>query len=147
MLEILAKHNGRLRIDWAVGVGKSHNIDLVTEEAIATERYDLVIVLCPTRRIIEERQWVRHPPKGISIVNLKPRPGHKCGADMNRSWQVFENNGLGVLGRVELCGHCLFRPECEWPRQFGNSLKGSQVIFGTQAHLERSPYFLDQLAQ
>jgi hypothetical protein len=42
---------------------------------------------------------------------------------------------------------CLLRPECSWPRQFGKSLKGSQVIFGTQAHLERSPYFLDQLAQ
>jgi len=146
MLELLAEHKGRLRVDWAVGVGKSHNIDLTIEEAVVSERYDLVIALFPTRRIIEERKWVQQPPKGIKLVNLKPRPGHACGADMDRSWQVFEKNGLGALGRVELCGHCLLRPECEWPRQFGKSLKGSRVVFGAQAHLERSPYFLDQLA-
>ncbi len=125
MLELLAQHNGRLRVDWAVGVGKSHNIDLTIEEAIVSEQYDLVIALFPTRRIIEERKWVLHPPKGIRLVNLKPRPGNQCGADMNRSWQVFEKNGLGALGRIELCGHCLLRPECAWPRQFGKSLKGS----------------------
>jgi len=147
MLELLARHNGRLRVDWAVGVGKSHNIDLTIEEAIASERYDLVIALFPTRRIIEERKWVQQSPKGIKLVNLKPRPGSLCGADINRSWQVFEKNGLGALGRIELCGHCLLRPECAWPRQFGKSLAGIQVIFGAQAHLERSPYFLDHLAQ
>ncbi len=147
MLDLLEHHNGRLRVDWGVGVGKSYNIDLTIEETIVSRRYDLVIALFPTRRIIEERKWVQHPPKGIRLVNLKPRPGHKCGADMNRSWQVFEKNGLGALGRIELCGHCLLKPECEWPRQFGKSLKGSQVIFGAQAHLERSPYFLEQLAQ
>jgi hypothetical protein len=147
MLNLLQQHNGRLRIDWAVGVGKSHNIDLVIEEAVASKQYDLVIALFPTRQIIEERKWVANPPRGISLVNLKPRPGSNCGTDMNRRWQVFEKNGLGALGRIELCGHCLLQPECLWPRQFGKSLKGSQVIFGAQAHLERSPYFLDQLAQ
>ncbi len=147
MLELLDEHNGRLRVDWAVGVGKSHNIDLTIEEAVVSGRYDLVIALFPTRRIIEERKWVQQPPREIKVVNLKPRPGSQCGADMNRSWQVFEANGLGALGRIELCGHCLLRPECEWPLQFGKSLAGSQVVFGTQAHLERSPYFLNQLAQ
>jgi uncharacterized protein with HEPN domain len=147
MLDLLSKHNGRLRVDWAVGVGKSHNIDLIIEEAVFSERYDLVIALFPTRRIIEERKWIRRPPNGIKLVNLKPRPRHKCGADMNRNWQVFEKNVLGALGRIALCGHCLLRPECEWPMQFGKSLKRSQVIFGTQTHIERSPYFLDQLAQ
>ena len=147
ILELLAAHNGRLRVDWAVGVGKSHNIDLTIEEAIASERYDLVVALFPTRRIIEERKWVQQPPRGIKVVNLQPRPGNQCGADMNRSWQVFEKNGLGALGRTELCGHCLLQPDCVWPRQFGKSLAGSQVVFGAQAHLERSPYFLDQLAQ
>ena len=147
MLDLLAEHNGRLRVDWAVGVGKSHNIDLTIEEAIVSDWYDLVIALFPTRRIIEERRWVQQPPKGIKLINLKPRPAQACGADMNRSWQVFEKNGLGALGRIELCDHCLLRPKCEWPQQFGKSLRGSQVIFGAQAHLERSPYFLDQLAQ
>ena len=55
MLDLLQQHNGRLRIDWAVGVGKSHNIDLTIEEAVASKQYDLVIALFPTRRIIEER--------------------------------------------------------------------------------------------
>jgi len=143
----LQQHNGRLRVDWAVGVGKSHNIDSTIEEAVTSKRYGLVIALFPTRQIIEERKWVLKPPRGIRLVNLKPRPGNKCGVDMDRRWLVFEKNGLGALGRIELCGHCLLRPNCTWPRQFGKSLKGTQVIFGAQAHLERSPYFLDQLSQ
>lgn len=147
MLDLMQHHNGRLRVDWAVGVGKSYNIDLTIEAAVLSEQYDLVIALFPTRQIINERKWVKHPPRAINLVNLKPRPGSRCGADINRRWQVFERNGLGTLGRIELCGHCLYRPDCSWPRQFGKSLKGTQVIFGAQAHLERSPYFLDQLAQ
>lgn len=147
MLELIAQHNGRLRVDWAVGVGKSHNIDLTIEEATLSKSYDLVIALFPTRRIIEERKWVLHPPKGINLVNLKPRPGNQCGTEMNRRWQIFEKNRLGALGRVELCGHCLFQSNCSWPWQFGKTLKGSQVIFGAQAHIERDPYFLEQIAQ
>ncbi len=147
MLDLLAEHDGRLRVDWALGVGKSHNIDLTIEEALVSERYDLVIALFPTRRVIEERKWVKQPPKVIKIINLRPRPAHACGAAINRSWQVFEKNGLGALGRMELCGHCLLQPECPWPRQFGKSLAGVQVIFGAQTHLERSPYFLDHLVQ
>jgi len=147
MLDLLGEHQGRLRVDWAVGVGKSHNIDLTIEEAIASGRYDLVIALFPTRQIIDERKWIRQPPQKIRVVNLKPRLGSRCGTDMDRQWQLFEKNGLGALGRIELCGHCLLRPECPWPYQFGASLRGVQVIFGTQAHLERSPFFLDQLAQ
>ncbi len=147
ILDLLHQYKGRLRIDWAVGVGKSFNIDSVIEEAVVSERYDLVIALFPTRRIIEEREWVTNPPVGIKLVNLIPRPIVSCGADMNIRWQVFEKNGLGVLGRIELCGHCLFQSECLWPNQYGKSMEGAQVIFGAQAHLERSPYFLGQLAQ
>ena len=146
MLALLGQHHGRLRVDWAVGVGKSHNIDLTIEEAILSEQYDLVIALFPTRQILEERRWVINPPKGISVVNLKPRISSNCGADMDKRWEIFEKNGLGALGRIELCGHCLLKSQCSWPEQFGKSLKGTQVIFGTQAHLERSPEFLDQLA-
>jgi len=147
MLGLLKQHKGRLRVDWAVGVGKSHNIDLTIEEAILSDQYDLVIALFPTRRIIDERKWVLNPPPQINVVNLKPRPRDRCGADINQSWQVFEKNGLGALGRIELCSHCLYNHECNWPGQFGKSLQGSQVIFGAQAHLERAPYFLDQLTQ
>jgi hypothetical protein len=147
MLNLLQKHSGRLRIDWAVGVGKSHNIDRTIEEAITSKQYDLVIALFPTRQIINERKWVESPPDGIHLVNLRPRPANSCGKDMDWRWKVFEKNGLGALGRSELCGHCLMRPECAWPMQFGKSLEGAQVILGAQAHLERTPYFLDQLAR
>lgn len=147
LLDLLHQYKGRLRVDWAVGVGKSFNIDSVIEEAVVSKQYDLVVALFPTRRIIEERKWVVNPPEGIKIVNLKPRPGNSCGVDMNKRWQIFEKNGLGILGRIELCGHCLYQSECHWPKQFGNSMEGTQVVFGAQAHLERSPYFLGQLAQ
>jgi hypothetical protein len=36
-------------------VGKSHNIDETIAAAIATGWYDLVIVLAPTRQLIQER--------------------------------------------------------------------------------------------
>jgi hypothetical protein len=147
MLDLLQQNNGRLRVDWAVGVGKSCNIDRIIEEAVLSTQYDLVIALSPTRRVIEERTWVTDPPPGIRIVNLKPRPHRTCGVDLNRQWRIFEKKALGALGRKELCGRCPSEPGCPWPRQFGKSLKGTQVIFGAQAHLERSPYFLDQLVQ
>jgi len=146
MLDLLKQHNGRLQVNWAVGVGKSYNIDLVIEAAVRSGQYDLVIALFPTRRIIEERKWVLDPPGDIKIVNLKPRPKDDCGAYMDSRWRVFEKNGLGALGRAELCGNCSNRPECAWPKQFGASLQDCRVIFGAQAHLERSPYFLNQLA-
>ena len=53
---------------------------------------------------------------------------------------------MAALGRVELCGRCPRRPGCYWPRQFGKGLEGAQVIFGTDAHLGRSPDFAAQLA-
>ena len=145
ILELVQVHDGRLRIDWALGVGKSHNIDFVIEAAIQNETYDLVIALFPTRRIIEERKWIAAPPKGLSITNLTPRPNDLCGPNLNPSWEIFEKNSLGALGRVELCSHCFHHSDCAWPKQFGKSLKGTQVIFGTQAHLERSPSFIEQL--
>jgi len=80
------------------------------------------------------------------VVNLKPRPTDWCGRKINRQWQKFEKTGLGTLGRIELCSQCHAKSKCAWPNQFGKSLKGAQVIFGTQAHLERSPNFLEQIA-
>jgi hypothetical protein len=146
-LDLLQQHNGRLRVDWSLGVGKSHNIDLVIEEAITSGAYGLVISLFPTRQVIEERKWVMNPPEKFRVINLKPRPKSRCGTAMNRRWLEFEKKGMGTFGRISLCGHCSSRSECPWPSQFGKSLRGAQVIFGTQAHLERTPHFLDQLAQ
>jgi hypothetical protein len=147
MLDLLRQHGGKLLVNLEVGVGKSSNIDQTTEEAIKSGSHDLVIALFPTRQIIHERKWVITPPSDIRIVNLRPRPASECGRYLNRRWRVFEKNALGALGRIELCGQCKNGSDCPWPRQFGQSLEGTQVIFGTQAHLERTPFFLNQLVQ
>ena len=92
MLELVRKHGGRLRVDWAVGVGKSHNIDLTIEAAINTCQYDLVVALLPTRQIINERKWIIDPPPVLRIVNLEPRPTARCGSERDRTWKKFEKN-------------------------------------------------------
>jgi hypothetical protein len=145
MLKLIQKHDGRLRIDWEIGVGKSYCLDQTIESSIRSGLYDLVVALFPIRQIIDERQWILNPPEDMRIVNLKPRARSKCGPTNDQLWKKFEKNGLGALGRIELCGHCILSGECHWPRQFGKQLEGVQVIFGTQSHLERSPSFIDQL--
>ena len=145
MLDLIRQHEGRVRIDRQIGVGKSVNIDTTIASAIRTGSYDLVIGLFPTRRVLEERPWIQQPPSDVRIVNLRPRPRHLCGEARNAQWQIFEASGLGVLGRVEICSLCPHHDTCYWPGQYGKSLKGAQVIFATQAHLRRTPTFLLQL--
>ena len=50
-------HGARRRrlILWPIGVGKSCAIDRIIEAAVGSGRYDLVIALAPTRRVLEER--------------------------------------------------------------------------------------------
>ena len=142
---LLKKCRGRMRIDWAIGVGKSHSLDALLDAVAASQRYDLVVVLLPTRRVLEERKWIQQPPAGVSIVNLRPRPKERCGQTRNASWKEYEAADLGLLGRSEICGHCPHRRGCFWPDQYGGALEKAHVIFGTQSHLERSPMFLSQL--
>jgi len=49
-------------------------------EAVLSREYDLVIVLTPTREILNERLWIQQAPEGVTITNLKPRPRERCGA-------------------------------------------------------------------
>jgi len=146
MLELIRQHYGRVRVDWAIGVGKSCNLDQTIEAAIRMDQYDLVTALLPTRQIIQERLWIQNPPVDVRVVNLKPRPRKRCG-ELDVRWKTFETNGLGALGRVQICGHCPRRRGCYWPEQYGKKLQGVRVIFGTQAHLERSPAFMFQLTR
>jgi len=145
LLDLITEHGGGALILWPIGVGKSCAIDRIIEAAVGSGRYDLVIALAPTRRVLEERAWIRTPPSGLKIVNLRPRPRQRCG-DLDGPWRHFEQAGMAALGRVELCGRCPRRPGCYWPRQFGKGLEGAQVIFGTDAHIARSPDFGSQLA-
>ena len=78
-LELLDKHSGRLLVNWAVGVGKSYNLDSTIEAAARSGRYDLVVALLPTRQVLDERRWILNPPEDIRVVNLKARPKGRCG--------------------------------------------------------------------
>jgi hypothetical protein len=144
IMDLLQEHGGRLLIEWQIGVGKSFNIDDTISQAIHNSIYDLIIVLAPTRRIINERRWVSSPPSDVAVKNLLPRPSKLC-SELDEPWSSYESHNLGSLARKELCGNCLNKDDCTWLGQFGKGLAGAQVIFATQTHLERSPYFISQL--
>ncbi|MBF0553419.1 MAG: hypothetical protein HQK96_02550 [Nitrospirae bacterium] len=136
VLEMLRRHNSPLLVTLEIGVGKSTNIDDVTEYVAASSEFDLIVILAPTRRIINERRFIKHPPLNIKVVNLKPRPKNICPRSLNHRWSVFERNNLGVLGRTEICGNCPDKGSCYWINQYGKSLEGAKVIFATHSHLE-----------
>lgn len=146
VLARLAGNGGRLLISVAVGVGKSRSLDDTTETAVRSGRYDLVVVLCPTRRVLDERRFVKNKPTDIDVRVIKRRPATRCGA-LDERWKRFERNGLGLLGRKTLCDTCPARAGCPWVRQYGKALRDAQVIFATQAHLQRDPTFIDNLKE
>lgn len=144
-LELVQDHGGCVLGQLPVGVGKSVWLDAITTEAATSGEYDLVVVLCPTRRLIEERHPLRHPPSGIRVVNLRPRPAERCGRKRDAAWKKYEAANLGALGRVEICGSCPHARGCYWPRQYGKNLKDARIVYAAQAHLDRSPGFLASL--
>jgi len=141
----LVRAHGSLLVGLPVGVGKSFNIDIVVEEAVEAGDYDLIVVLAPTRAIINERRFVTNPPEDVLIANLKPRPADLCGGVANALWSKVEKQGMGAFGRVNICADCPNKEVCYWPEQYGSSLQGVQVVFATQTHLERDPDFIYQL--
>ena len=145
-LELLAGCGGRMVVTLPVGVGKSTAIDRIAEEALASDRYDLVVVLSPTRAVLEERAWVRRPPAGLPVVNVRPRPAARCGP-LDGDWRAFERAGLGLLGRETLCRRCPHRDGCYWPDQYGPALRGARAVFATHAHLGRARYFVRRVAR
>jgi predicted Zn-ribbon and HTH transcriptional regulator len=145
ILNLIAESGGKLLITWPIGVGKSRNIDDLVEAALQSGRYDLVVVLLPTRKTLNERRWVVHPPVSVCVVNLRPRPKESCGEDVNKQWKIYESHGMALLGRKRICRHCFHYNKCFWPSQYGKKLQGAQVIFATQSHLERDPTFIDQI--
>lgn len=145
ILRLLREASGFLLVNWWVGVGKSYNIDNTIEHAIRSGLYDLVICLVPLRRIIQERRWILDPPDDLKIVDIKPRPKQKCGPARNDQWKMFEQNQLGALGKQEICKICPEYNRCPWPSQYGSNLKGASVVYATQAHLNRSSSFIQDL--
>jgi hypothetical protein len=146
LLELLREHAGRLLVSWPIGVGKSTALDGLIEAAVRGGSYGLVAALVPTRRVLQERRWVRQSPADLTVVNLRPRPRQRCGP-LDEPWRHFERAGLGALGRRMLCASCPHRPDCFWPGQYGRGLRGAAAVFATQAHLERDPGFIARLAR
>jgi hypothetical protein len=144
-LDLLQECGGRVLVQLPVGVGKSRWIDAITVEAVESRAYDLVVVLCPTRRLIEERAPLRNPPAGIKVVNIRPRPFTRCGKKRDAQWKRFESADLGALGRLEICSACPRLKGCFWPKQYGKALRGAGVVYATQTHLTASPGFLARL--
>jgi hypothetical protein len=144
-LELLEEHGGRALIQLPVGVGKSRFLDEITRAAVESGLYHLVVVLAPTRRLIEERRPLRERPPGLKIVDLRPRPVQRCGPVRNAEWAKYQLADLGALGRAEVCSRCPRLPDCFWPGQYGRELEGTRIAYATHAHLERSPGFLARL--
>jgi hypothetical protein len=144
-LDLLRDHGGQVLIQLPVGVGKSQWMDEITREAVEGGDYDLVVVFCPTRQLLEERGPLRRPPGGAKVVNLRPRPARRCGRERDALWRKFEIADSGALGRIEICGPCPARKGCFWPEQYGKKLRKASLVYATQVHLERSPGFLATL--
>jgi hypothetical protein len=144
-LELAQQHGGRALIQLPVGVGKSMWIDAITIEAATGDIYDLVIVLSPTRQLLEERAPLRNPPAGLKVINIRPRPALRCGRRRNALWKAYEASAMAALGREEICGACPLLSKCYWPRQYGKALRNARIVYATQAHLERDPGFLISL--
>ena len=148
--EVILQHcleHQNVVVNWQVGVGKSYNMDQVLEAAIRQGQYDLVIVMAPTRKIIDERKFIVNPPNDIEVINIRPRPVNLCGEERNKVWQSYEARNLSHLGKRHCCDLCPKRSECFWPSQYGKDLQGKQVVFATQTHLERNPYFITHVKQ
>src|SRR5262249_26985000 len=84
-VELLLDAKGRRLVQLPVGVGKSRWLDEITLTAF--HEYDLMIVLCPTRRLIDERGPLAQPPTGLKVVNIRPRPANQCGAGRDLEWK------------------------------------------------------------
>jgi hypothetical protein len=121
-------------------------MDDTTLEALISGMYDLVIALVPTRRLIDERRYIQHPPDNFRVVNLTPRPWETCGVRRNEKWSELEKNNMSALGKDVICKGCpKIQGECHWPFQYGRNLRGTNLIYATQAHLRRSPNFIQLL--
>jgi len=143
-LDLLAEAAGGLIVQLPVGVGKTAWLVKIIVAALTTKSYDLVVVLVPRWDILNELlDWL---PSGLERVVLPPRPHKRCG-DLNDAWLQYEKQGLGLLGRAQLCSSCPLLAKCPWPGQYGSRLRGKQLILATQQHLTQNPSFLLQMKQ
>jgi len=147
-LDLVSQSDGMALFNQAIGVGKSFLMDDMIKIATSDDTYELVIELLPTRKLINERPWIKNPPNGVKILNLRPRPSESCGRVNDRHWSYFEKNGLGLLGRETICGNCAHSQDCFWPFQYSKkNLSGSHVVYATQTHLINRPDFIRSIQE
>ena len=138
--DLLQRAHGRVLIKLPVGVRKSHWLgETITHILSNTTTYDAVLVLVPRRDILDEILGGLSP--NLEPTVLRPRPSHRCG-ERDAAWKEYESNQCGQLGRVELCGNCPLRADCDWPEQYGTALRGKRLVFGTQQHLINDSHFV-----
>ena len=128
-LDLVRQYGGSVLVQHPVGVGKSFWLDAITREAVRGDDYDLVVVLSPTRQLIEEREPLRNPPPGVKVIDLRPRPAKRCGPERDAQWRRYESADLGALGRVEVCGPCPLKNRCFWPNQYGKGMHQTRIIY------------------
>lgn len=147
LLSLLKDSNGCLVVGLPLGVGKSSAADNLAEEALKSGTHDLVIFLAPTHKVIRERRLVRFPDDQLKTLVIRARPADDCGPASDRRWRQYEKSAYGQLGRFELCFYCNRNDSCFWPHQYDKNLEGIPVVFATQAHLARTPRFIDQVVR
>jgi hypothetical protein len=138
-LATLEQAGGRLLVQLPPGIGKTRWMERVILHVPPAGAFDLVVVLVPRWDILGE--LLDRLPPDVRRVVLRPRPRKRCG-DLDAEWLRLEQSGCGALGRELLCASCPRRRSCGWPEQYGNSLRGVQLILATQQHLILNPSFV-----
>ena len=126
------------------GYGKTYSIKELIKEAITKGGFDLIQVYVPTHRVRKELRLKDLPSSQFKIAILKPRPQKKCGS-LNEEWRRSERKGLGLWGKETICQRCKRINSCFWPKQYGEQLRGADIVIGAQSHLERDPIFIQRV--
>jgi hypothetical protein len=131
--------NAVILINGPTGLGKSHLLDDLLDSFAAGGSFELVVVLAALTANLLERRLVRNPTHVVR--RLRPRPSGDCGR-LDPAWRAHEQNGTTAYAKRHICPACPLYGTCFWPGQYGSSLRGARIIFGTHKHLLVNPRLL-----
>jgi hypothetical protein len=126
----------------AIGMGKSTLLDDLVDLFRAQGAFDLIVVLVALTANLRERRLLRQPDP--AVLCLRPRPRANCGP-LDAAWRLHERQGTTAFAKEHLCRSCPKFAGCFWPRQYGEALRGAQVVLGTHQHLLVNSRFLVHL--
>ena len=78
-------------INVPIGTGKSHLLDDLLDQFLASAAFDLVVVLAALTANLLERRLIRRPTPGVR--RLRPRPRADCGP-LDLAWRPTSGTGL-----------------------------------------------------